>query len=276
MLSAQAHLVFWALSFISLLAQPLRPSLKEHFDTNGEVQGVLECAIFCYFVWLCLFIIELRTRPSPYHMPRKSKGKRQPQAKVGSATLWKRDWFFEVGTGLMCLIVGDAALWASGVKEEEGIRGKIVRVLGTYFYLGTVDPIWRYQLRHDMMLFSQAVPELMIRNVLVSTASIGAVSFTVEAAAFVYTGEPLDVLKFWFEGTTRMHQVLVLMLLLAPFADLADTLVYLYLKRYNYKQYLVQIAELTRLRSRSMILERLWVMLWLWWMFSVLRVYDYM
>lgn len=62
---------------------------------------------------------------------------------VGSVTLWKRDWFFEVGTGLMCLIVGDAALWASGVKEE-GVRGKIVRVLGTYFYLGTVDPIWRY------------------------------------------------------------------------------------------------------------------------------------
>ncbi|KAL6817035.1 hypothetical protein J3E69DRAFT_374861 [Trichoderma sp. SZMC 28015] len=259
MLSAQAHLVFWALSFISLLAQPLRPSLKEHFDTNGEVQGVLECAIFCYFIWLCLFIIEFRTRPSPYRLPSKRKPKRQPQAKVG--------------TGLMCLIVGDAALWASGVVDE-GVRGKIVRVLGTYMYLGTVDPIWRYNPRHDMMLFSRAVPELMIHNVLVSTASIGALSFTVEVAAFVYTGEPLDVLKFWFEGTTRMHQVLVLMLLLTPFADIADTLVYLYLKRYNYKQYLRQIGELTRLRSRAMITERLWVMLWLWWMFSVLRVYD--
>ncbi|QYT02418.1 hypothetical protein H0G86_009422 [Trichoderma simmonsii] len=244
MLSAQAHLVFWALSFISLLAQPLRPSLKEHFDTNGEVQGVLECAILCYFIWLCLFIIEFRTRPSPYQLPRKRKPKRQPQAK---------------------------ALWASGVADE-GVRGKIVRVLGTYMYLGTVDPIWRYQLRHDMMLFSRAVPELMIHNVLVSTASIGVLSFIVEAAAFVYMGEPLDVLKFWFEGTTRMHQVLALMLLLTPFADIADTLVYLYLKRYNYKQYLRQIGELTRLRSRAMILERLWVMLWLWWMFSVLRV----
>ncbi|KKP06211.1 hypothetical protein THAR02_01642 [Trichoderma harzianum] len=85
MLSAQAHLVFWALSFISLLAQPLRPSLKEHFDANDEVQGILECAIFCYFVWLCLFIIEFRTRPSPYRLPRKGKGKGkgklQPQAK---------------------------------------------------------------------------------------------------------------------------------------------------------------------------------------------------
>lgn len=45
----------------------------------------------------------------------------------------------------MCLIVGDAALWASGVKEEEEeVKGKLVRVLGTYLYLGTVDPIWRY------------------------------------------------------------------------------------------------------------------------------------
>lgn len=62
---------------------------------------------------------------------------------VGSVTLRKRDWLFEVGTGLMCWVVGDAALWATGTKEE-GVRGKIVRVLGTYFYIGTVDPIWRY------------------------------------------------------------------------------------------------------------------------------------
>lgn len=62
---------------------------------------------------------------------------------VGRAILRERGWVFEVGTGLMCLIVGDAALWASGVADE-GVRGKIVRVLGTYFYLGTVDPIWRY------------------------------------------------------------------------------------------------------------------------------------
>lgn len=74
-----------------------------------------------------------------------------------------------------------------------------------------------------MMLFSKATPELMIRNVLVSTASIGALSFIVNSAAFVYTGESLDVLKFWFGGVTRSYQPLALMLLLTPFADMADT-----------------------------------------------------
>lgn len=74
-----------------------------------------------------------------------------------------------------------------------------------------------------MMLFSRAVPELMIPNVLVSTTSIGAVVLIVKAAAFAYTGESLDFLKFWFGGATRSYHILALMLLLAPFADMADT-----------------------------------------------------
>lgn len=74
-----------------------------------------------------------------------------------------------------------------------------------------------------MMLFSKATPELMIPNVLVSTASIGALSFIVEVAAFVYTGESLDILKFWFGGATKAYHLLALILLLAPFADVADT-----------------------------------------------------
>lgn len=148
MLSAKAHFVFWALSFITLLAQPLRPILKENFEADDEVQGIFKHAISCYGVWLCLYIIELRTRLPLVGLPRQRDRRpgwrRIPQA-VGRWILRKRDWLFEVGTGLMCLIVGDAALWASGVREEEeGVRGKLVRVLGTYMYLGTVDPVWRY------------------------------------------------------------------------------------------------------------------------------------
>ncbi|KAL7960959.1 hypothetical protein V8C34DRAFT_320569 [Trichoderma compactum] len=280
MLSAKAHFVFWALSFISLLAQPLRHILKENFEADDEVQGIFKHAISCYGVWLCLYIIELRTRSPPVGLPRqrdrRPAWRRIPQA-VGRCILRKRDWLFEVGTGLMCLIVGDAALWASGVEEEEeGVRGNLVRVLGTYMYLGTVDPVWRYQLRHDMMLFSNAVPELVRCNVVVSTASIWALAMTVEAAAIVCTQEPLDVTKFWFEGATRPHRVLALMLLLAPFADLADTVNYLYLKRYDYQQYLALMMDLTRLRSRSVVVERFWVMVWMSSMFCVLMVYSVM
>ncbi|PNP52320.1 hypothetical protein THARTR1_07100 [Trichoderma harzianum] len=283
MLSAEAHFVFWALSFISLLAQPLRPVLKEHFEADDEVQGIFKHAISCYGVWLCLFIIELRTRPPlpDYGRPRRYNRRRDrpgwrriPRA-VGRAILEKRDWLFELGTALMCLIVGDAALWVSGVKEEqEGVRGKLVRVLGTYMYLGTLDPVWRYQLRHDMMLFSNAVPEMVMQTVLVSTASIGALAMVVEATAFVYTREPFDVVKFWFEGVTRPHEVLALLFLLAPIADLADTAYYLYLKRYDYQHYLTLITDLTRLRSFSMVVERFWVIFWLSSVFYVLVVYE--
>ncbi|KAL7912025.1 hypothetical protein GGI35DRAFT_444197 [Trichoderma velutinum] len=66
MLSAQSHFLFWILSFISLLAQPLRPSLREHFAADDGVQGIFKHAISCYSVWLCLYIIEIRTRvPDP-------------------------------------------------------------------------------------------------------------------------------------------------------------------------------------------------------------------
>lgn len=57
----------------------------------------------------------------------------------------RRAWLFELGTALMCLIVGDGALWLSAVGEDgdDAVRGKIVRVLATFIFLGIVEPIWR-------------------------------------------------------------------------------------------------------------------------------------
>ncbi|KAK4085351.1 uncharacterized protein Triagg1_341 [Trichoderma aggressivum f. europaeum] len=281
MLSAKAHFVFWALSFISVLAQPLRPWLQKLFEADDEVQGIFKHAVVYYGVWLCFYIVELRTRPPLHGMPprhdRRPPGLGWYPWVVGGWALRNRDWLFELGTALMCLIVGDAALWASGVEEEEEwVRGKIVRVLGTYMYLGTVDPVWRNQLGHDMMLFSNAVLELVFRNALVSTASIGALAITVETAAFVYTGEPFDVFEFWFGGATRPHQILVLVLLLAPFTDLADTVIYMVLRRHDYQEYVEQMNELIRLRSFSVVVERFWVMFWLSVMYYVLVVFSVM
>lgn len=66
--------------------------------------------------------------------------------------MWKAEafvnsrlWFFELGTVLMCLVVGDGALWLSGVGQEgdDVGRERVVRVLATFVFLGMIEPVWR-------------------------------------------------------------------------------------------------------------------------------------
>lgn len=64
---------------------------------------------------------------------------------VFEAIVKRKGWFFELGTAVMCLVAGDGALWLSGVGEEgdDVGRGRVVRVLATFVFLGLVEPVWR-------------------------------------------------------------------------------------------------------------------------------------
>lgn len=52
---------------------------------------------------------------------------------------------------------------------------------------------------------------------------IGIVAIVAGAAAFSWTGEWLDVLEWWFPADMQPHRVFVMLWLLSPFTDLAET-----------------------------------------------------
>lgn len=64
---------------------------------------------------------------------------------MAEAFLNSRPWFFELGTVVMCLVVGDGALWLSGVGQQgdDVGRERVVRVLATFVFLGMIEPVWR-------------------------------------------------------------------------------------------------------------------------------------
>lgn len=215
----------------------------------------------------------------------------------------RRAWFFELGTAVMCLVVGDGALWLSGVGEEreeekrgggdDVWRGRAVRVLATFVFLGMVEPVWRnvsfsssfwsfpdYGIVVSLTAFCANVDgtkgekgrkmgkgnasytspiymyvrmlmkrgrgeqraDLQMRDLgvctrgascagfedkLISLVTTGSVieitAITSTAAIFAWTGEWLDVLERWFPADMKPHQVFVMLWLLSPFTDLAET-----------------------------------------------------
>lgn len=149
MLLARAHAFYWILSFGYLHMQPLRGFLGELLSIDNDSQALFDYAIGLYALWFCLCLIELRTRV-PLRPPN------WQNQRPGNQKIWERvfvavfevvvegrRWAYGLGRALMCLVVGDWALWASGVGEEEDVvRGKIVRVLATFMFLGMTEPIW--------------------------------------------------------------------------------------------------------------------------------------
>ncbi|UKZ79607.1 hypothetical protein TrVFT333_007365 [Trichoderma virens FT-333] len=62
MTSVEFHVQYWVLSFVSLLAQPLRPFLKELLSADDDAQGIFELAASFYCLWVILYMIEMRAR----------------------------------------------------------------------------------------------------------------------------------------------------------------------------------------------------------------------
>lgn len=66
-----------------------------------------------------------------------------------------------------------------------------------------------------------------IEDKLISLATtgsvIGIVAITAGAAMFAWTGECLDVLEWWFPVDMKPHRVFVMLWLLSPFTDSAET-----------------------------------------------------
>ncbi|KAL7786184.1 hypothetical protein V8C37DRAFT_392801 [Trichoderma ceciliae] len=151
MLSKRYHILYWVLSLASLQAQPLRSLLREQLAIDNDAQAILDQAMAFYALWFCLFLIEKRTRlpPAPpnWQNQRPANKKMWERAFMAAvdAVVKRSRWFFDFGTVLMCLVVGDGALWASAAEEdgEDALRGKVVRVLATFLFLGMVEPVWR-------------------------------------------------------------------------------------------------------------------------------------
>jgi hypothetical protein len=151
MLSGKHHILYWILSLTFLRAQPLRKPFKEWLAIDDDTQVILDYAIALYAIWFCLLLIERRTRlpPAPPNWqnqrPVNKKIWERAFMAVVDALVKRRAWFVEFGTSLMCLIVGDGALLLSGVGEEgeDAVKGKVVRVLATFIFLGMVEPVWR-------------------------------------------------------------------------------------------------------------------------------------
>ncbi|KAH6608649.1 hypothetical protein Trco_001995 [Trichoderma cornu-damae] len=244
MLSKGHHMLYWVLSLVSLQAQPLRSVLKDRLAAGNDAQTILDYAIAFYALWFCLFLIEKRTRlpPAPPNWqnqrPVKKKiWERAPMAVVGAAVK-KRMWFRELGTALMCLIVGDGALWVSAVGPEDTTRQKTVRVLATFMFLGMAEPLWRD--RPDVEVceleaLSRTASRAGVVDTVLSAATtasvLWAVAVTADLAIFFRTGEWVDAAEWWFPVTTRPHRVFVMLWLLSPFTDLAETIFYSVYKR---------------------------------------------
>ncbi|EHK17467.1 uncharacterized protein TRIVIDRAFT_226427 [Trichoderma virens Gv29-8] len=259
MTSVEFHVQYWVLSFVSLLAQPLRPFLKELLSADDDAQGIFELAASFYSLWVILYMIEMRAR-ALY----------RPEAHP------PHHWIFEAGTALMCLIVGDLALWAGGVAEE-GVREKLVRVLAAFIYIGAVDPVWNLRHNSNMMLFARATPKRVARNAVLSAASIGALGAAVTLVVFACTRKWLNVIEFWFGATATPHQVVVLLWLLAPFADMGETLYYLpYLLfgGYNSNNHCVWQVMAYGPLWNAMMLERLWAVFWFSTMLCGVMAYE--
>ncbi|PTB39561.1 hypothetical protein M441DRAFT_440116 [Trichoderma asperellum CBS 433.97] len=132
----------------------------------------------------------------------------------------------------MCLVVGDGALWLSGVGQEgdDVGRERVVRVLATFVFLGMIEPVWRnradLQMR-DLGVCARGASCAGIEDKLISLATtgsvIGIVAIIAGAAVFAWTGEWLDVLEWWFLADMKPHRVFVMLWLLSPFTDLAET-----------------------------------------------------
>ncbi|KAL7945982.1 hypothetical protein V8C42DRAFT_322139 [Trichoderma barbatum] len=146
MLSVLHHALYWALSIISLQAQSLRPMIKECLSTDDDALALFEHAVVLYAIWFGLFLIDLGT-PAPHRRNRQNRRRANGNSfsrtcnAMGAEIVRRRDWIFEFATAIMCLIVGDVALWTTGDTEER-FMGKAERVLATFMFLGVVEPIW--------------------------------------------------------------------------------------------------------------------------------------
>lgn len=78
---------------------------------------------------------------------------------VLEAFVKRKAWFFELGTAGMCLVAGDGALWMSSVGEEgdDAGRGRVVRVLATFVFLGMIEPVWRNVSLYFILTFPKFV-----------------------------------------------------------------------------------------------------------------------
>ncbi|KAL7935338.1 hypothetical protein V8C35DRAFT_299194 [Trichoderma chlorosporum] len=167
----------------------------------------------------------------------------------------------------MCLVVGDVALWASGVAAEEG-KGKIVRVLATYVYLGTVEPIWldRPDIEiSEVVPFWRVQPMPLYWSAPASYAFPWAMMFSATLLVFACTEQWINVEQWWYgnpDGTKRpLHQSFVLLWLLAPISDLVETAFYLMFEEYSPHQYARQALALHRRGRLSMMVEKVLMIL---------------
>ncbi|KAL6904394.1 hypothetical protein GGI43DRAFT_400280 [Trichoderma evansii] len=51
MLSERHHILYWIISLTSLLTQPLRLAIKEHFCIDDAAQIIFEYATSSYGIW---------------------------------------------------------------------------------------------------------------------------------------------------------------------------------------------------------------------------------
>ncbi|KAL7925127.1 hypothetical protein ACQKWADRAFT_285126 [Trichoderma austrokoningii] len=157
MLSAKHHILYWLLSLSTLLIQALRQATKQHLSVDYDSQAFFDYAAASYTIFFCLGLIGARMPgPPPPKWKQQQRQQQQPERKknnglqqtllaVVEALIEKRAWFFEFGTAVMFCVAGDMALWLGGVGEDDGDsgRGRAVRVLGTFVFLGMVEPVWR-------------------------------------------------------------------------------------------------------------------------------------
>ncbi|KAM0258404.1 hypothetical protein ACHAQJ_003881 [Trichoderma viride] len=245
MLSKRHHILYWIVSFVSLSAQGLRQTFKEYLAIDNDTQAILDQSIASYAIWFCLLLIEKRTRVPP--VPPNWQNQRPVNKKIWErafmavvdALVKRRTWFFELGTVLICLVVGDGALWLSGVGEEgeDVARGKIVRVLATFMFLGMVEPVWRNgeEQRADLQVrdlgvcaraASYAGAEGKVISLVTTVSVIGMVATTASVVMYAFTGEWLNVMEWWFPLDMKPHRVFVMLWLLSPLTDLSETIFY--------------------------------------------------
>ncbi|KAL7945983.1 hypothetical protein V8C42DRAFT_322141, partial [Trichoderma barbatum] len=79
-------------------------------------------------------------------------------------------------------------------------------------------------------------------------------------AVFAYTRETEDVEALWVAVATTPHQLFVKVWLLSPLADVAETILYLTLKRWNAREYTRRQLLVVGRPWLIVLTERLWLM----------------